>query len=163
MSRLWTTLLLCLLMTSPALGNWADNTWPFRRALDVDWPANHAPQEDLATAEFFTAGHHQPSGENIRVATEEGKYVPSHVLMIGPGDRMRIVFAPIPGVHRYYVYFGHPNPSPPQRGTEDVVYHCGVLLNMHKLNGGLANDFKDIEPLWQRSTQPIGQMLLTHL
>jgi hypothetical protein len=44
-----------------------------------------------------------------------------------------------------------------------VAYHCGVLLTMHKLAGGMANDFKDVEPLWQRSPQPIGQLLREHL
>jgi len=163
MTRHPATLLFALLLASPVFANWADNTWPYRRALDVDWPANRAPQEDLATADVFTAGHHAPSGENIRVATEEGKYLPCHVLMIGPGDRMRIVFSPLAGVRRYYVYFGRANPPPPQRGTEDVAYHCGVLLSMHTLRGGLANDFRDVEPIWQRSMQPIGQLLLDHL
>src|SRR5256885_160476 len=80
-------------LASLAHAAWPDPPGPFRRSIDVEWAAERGTGEQLATAEIYTGGHHQPSGENIRVATEEGKFLPSRVLMIGPGDKLRILFA----------------------------------------------------------------------
>jgi hypothetical protein len=55
-----------------ARAGWFDANWSYRRTLDVTWDAEHGTGEELAYAEFYTAGHHQPNGEDVRVATTRG-------------------------------------------------------------------------------------------
>lgn len=148
---------------SPALAAWAEGAWPFRRAVDVEWVPDKMTGDELAVADILTLGGHVASGENIRVMSEEGKYVPARVLMIGPGDRMRVLFAPARGVRRHYIYFGHPKAPPPPRGLDDVPIRCGLLMEMRKLEGPLASNFKQIEAAFDRSKRIIGRTMVSRL
>src|SRR5262245_43988972 len=102
-----------LFVAHRADARWMDNAWTYRRAVDVIWDDQKATGDELAMVDVYTAGHHKPDGSDIRVALELGKIVPSHVLMAGPGDRVRVVFALSKSIRRYYVYFGNPNPPAP--------------------------------------------------
>src|SRR5208282_4564477 len=76
---------------SPA--TWFDAAWKYRRPIDVNWKPEEAGGEELALAQFYSAGHALPDGRDLRVATEDGRIVASHLLWAGPGDRFSMVFA----------------------------------------------------------------------
>src|SRR5579862_2784793 len=98
-------LLLPLLLPSPSRAGWFDPHWLYRRVLSVNWDADNASGDDLATADFLTAGHIAPNAADVRVVAEDGRVLPSHILTIGPGDRVRLVFALRPHQSKYYAYF----------------------------------------------------------
>lgn len=139
------------------------SAWPFRRAIDVVWEAEKGSGDELAEAVFYTAGHHNPDGGDLRIATAEGKPVASRVLMVGPGDRVRVVFSLAHGQRKYYVYFGNPKPplpSLPAKGLDDVNYRCGLLMDMHQWTGGPADNFKQVEDAWAKAGPVIGRTMV---
>jgi len=149
---------LCCLSTTRAA--WFDSAWMYRRPIDVTWDAEHANGNELATAEFYTAGHALPDGRDIRVATDDGKLVACHILMAGPGDRMRLVFSLQTDVKKYAVYFGNPNPVSPPPGLEDVQYHAGLLMEMRTWNGEAVNNFEQVVRTWDRSGPVLGETII---
>ena len=162
MQRCWIAVVLCvcLFRAAPARA-WLDPHWQFRRALDVNWDADHADGHELATAEFYTAGHMADGGADIRVTSQDDKILPSHVLMAGPGDFVRLVFALLPGQTKYFVYFGDQNPPPPPEGTGDVQHLCGLLFQMKSWEGGQSfRSAEDCYLAWDSSTDMIGQTMI---
>jgi PKD repeat protein len=139
---------------------WFDAAWPYRRPITVTWDAEHATGIELATAEFYTAGHALADGRDIRVATDDGKLVASHILMNGPGDRIRLVFSLQKDVKKYAVYFGNPNPVSPSQGLDDVQYHAGLMMQTRIWNGGPVGDFDQIVRTWDRSGPVIGETMI---
>lgn len=156
-------LLFFLLLPLPASAAWSELGWPFRRAVDVEWDPQKMTGSEIAVAEFWTMGKHEPSGEVIRVTTDDGKPVPARVLMIGPGDRMRVLFAPLRGVKRHYIYFGHPKAPPTLRALADVPIRSGLLLEMRKLEGPMAGDIKTIVTNFDRAKTVIGRKMVPTL
>jgi PKD domain len=145
----------------PARADWFDRHWQFRRALDVNWDAANADGHELATAEFYTAGHMADGGADLRVTGQDGKLLPSHVLMVGPGDFARMVFALEPGQTKYFVYFGNPNPPPPPEGMGDVQYLCGLLFQMRTWPGGQDfNSAEDCYQAWDSASDMVGQTMI---
>ena len=153
-------LLALMLAPSAASAAWFDNAWPYRRALEVIWDAERAGGAELAMAEFYTAGHHKPNGDDIRVAADDGALVPSRVLMVGPGDRVRVVFALRKGQRKYFAYFGHADPPAPPKGTDDVAYQCGLLLEVKPLAGGSIDNAQQLEAAWNRGTTILGRAMV---
>jgi PKD repeat protein len=147
-------------MAVPCRAGWYDSAWQYRRQIQIIWDDEHPTGEDLATAVFYTDGHALANGEDIRVATEEGKLVPSHVLMAGPGDRMRIVFAMQKNVRDYEIYFGNPKPAPPPEGMDDVHYKAGLLIETRQWTGGSVTNFDQIEKSFARSKPVLGKMMV---
>jgi PKD repeat protein len=145
---------LCLI--SPARAQWLDSHWQFRRSIDVDWDADHPAGAQLAVVDIHTAGH-DADGSDVRVAVQGGGIVASHVLNFGPGDVAHLVFALTPGQTHYYAYFGNPGAPPPPPGTEDVAYHCGLLLQMKECNGPRPRAADDVAALWENSGPIIRQ------
>ena len=144
-----------LLGAVPCRADWFDARWQYRRALAVNWDADHADGHELALAEFYAAGAKE-DGSDIRVALENGRVIPSHVLQMGPGDIVRVVFALAPSVSGYEVYWGNANPAipPPPAGTGDVKYESGLLMEMRQWRGrrpenmeGLLSDWNDLTSL----------------
>src|SRR5262245_55312495 len=43
-----------------AHAGWFDHAWAFRRSIDVAWDHQHSSGDDIAQAEFSTAGHNRP-------------------------------------------------------------------------------------------------------
>ena len=157
---------MCLWPLAPvasAQGTWAEPAWPFRRAVDVEWDAKRMAGEEIAVVDIWTAGQHASSGENVRVAGEDGKLVPARVLMVGPGDRMKVLFAPIRGVKRHYIYWGHPNPPKTPPAIADVPLRSGILMEMRKLTTRPSADFAQMAAAWEKNTQLIGRTLVDRL
>jgi len=145
---------------SNARAAWLDAAWPYRRPIDVTWDADHAGGYELATAEFYSDGHTLRDARDIRVATYDGKPVASHLLMNGPGDRIRLVFSLQKGIKKYAVYFG--NTAPPALPEElgDVKFQAGLLIETRVLAPGPANDFSSIQQAWERSAPVLGQAMI---
>lgn len=149
--------LIALLLSSSLHAAWIDSSWPFRRQIDIDIPADKPfGADEVAVVEFYTGGHHASSKENIRVHAEDGRIVPARVLMIGPGDRMRVALAPLRGVKRYHVYFGHPNPPPPPKNMDQVPAKRGLLLEMRVPKARSVDNAQQIEAAFRDATQPVG-------
>src|ERR1019366_2177714 len=152
---------LWLTITAPnARAAWFDSAWPYRRPIDVTWDADHAGGEELATAEFYSDGHTLPDAGDIRVATDDGKLVASHILMNGPGDRVRLVFSLQKGIKKYAVYFGTPDPPALPADLADVKFQAGLMIETKVLAPGPANDFPLIEQSWERSAPSLGQAMI---
>jgi len=150
-------LLLCLL--APARGQWLAGNWQFRRQLDVNWDANRSVGGELATADIYTAGH-VTDGSDVRVTLPDGRIIPSHVLGVGPGDLVRLVFELSPGQTRYDVYFGNPNPPPPPVGTEDVRYDCGLLMEMKAWSFNKPQTSQEEIDQWQEGGPIVGRAMI---
>jgi len=155
-----------LLPAAPARGAWYDATWALRRPIDVEPPPPEvATGDELAVVDFYTAGRHKDAGDDVRVATEDGRIVPSRVLRAGPGDRVKVVFTPLKGVKRYYAYFANPAPAAPPKGTEDVAYRTGLMMDMYRLHGApTINNFDQIEAVFKAALkEPIGRTMIDRL
>jgi hypothetical protein len=152
--------ILLLLNTVTCHATWFDSAWQYRRPMSIIWDDQNPSGEDLATAVFYTDGHALPNGEDVRVATEDGKQVASHVLMVGPGDRLRIVFSLQKNVRNYDIYFGNPKPEKAPAGLDDVHYKSGLLIETRQWTGGQLDNFTQMEQSWQRSTPVLGKMMV---
>jgi hypothetical protein len=139
---------------------WFDSAWQYRRAIFITWDDQHPGGEDLASCVFYTDGHALPNGEDVRVATEDGRLVASHVLMVGPGDRIRVAFSLQKNVRDYEIYFGNPHPQPAPAGMDDVHYKSGLLLETKQWTGGATENFDQIEKSWERSKPVLGKMMI---
>lgn len=155
----------CTSVGSPSFAHaaWFDAAWPFRREINVNWEAEKSQGHELGLAQVYTAGRHKEDGSDVRVAAEDGRQLPSRVLGVGPGDQVRIVFALTKGQRRYYVYFGNPNPAPKPRGTDDVNYHAGLLMEMRSFPGGPADNPAQLQGAFDRSKRTIGLTMLPTL
>jgi hypothetical protein len=138
---------------------WFDSAWQFRRAISITWDDLNPGGEDLASAVFYTGGHALPDGADVRVATENGKRVASHVLMVGQGDKIRVVFSLQKGVRDYEIYFGNPHPQPQPVGKDDVHFKSGLLLETKAWTGGQVENFAQMERSWKRSGPLLGKMM----
>src|SRR5580698_6845391 len=123
--RLGLLLVPCLLGSARA--DWLSGGWQFRRELDVNWDSGRAYGGELATADFYTAGH-DAGGTDIRITDSAGNVVPSDLLRAGPGDSVEVAFALKPGETKYYAYFA--NPTPPPASAQAISYRCGLLMEM---------------------------------
>ncbi|MGH7214078.1 MAG: PKD domain-containing protein [Tepidisphaeraceae bacterium] len=146
-------LIWCLSTTHRASG--ADNAPIFRRTIDFVWDAERATGDEVGFVRFYTAGHHQPNGTDVRVTTEDGRQVASRVLTVGPGDEARVLFSLAKNMRKYHVFFGATT-QPPKALDETAVVKVGLLLEMYPSAGGSVDDFKQVEALWERSSkQPL--------
>lgn len=136
--------------------------WSHRRVVDLEWVGDR-PGDDLAMVDVWTAGHHQPDGTDVRVTADELRIIPSRVLMVGPGDVVRVAFAPVRPVKRYCVYFGNPRPPAPPKGTEELSIRAGLLLEMHSLEAAPPGNFREIERAFSASTRVIGRTIVSRL
>ena len=123
----------------------------FRRALDVIWDAGNASGDEIGWTEFYTNGHLADDASDLRVTTESGRPVPFRMIMIGPGDLLRIVFQLTKGETQYAAYFGDTKEMPPgPRLPDDAPGRGGLLMEMRHFAGGSLDQFADIEAAWQR-------------
>jgi hypothetical protein len=135
--------------------------WEFRRPIDANWDPAQSPPTSLAIADFYTAGHSAPDGSDFRVTTDDGTFVASHVLMMGPGDRARVVFALQRPVKKYFIYFGNPTPAVPHPGPGEVKFDCGLLLQMKELaEPGRLDGFDQLQNAWDHGGAVLGETLI---
>ncbi len=147
-----------LLLASSASAAWFDAAWPYRRSLEVKWDVDRATGEDVAWADVFTAGHAQEMGDDIRIATDAGKVVPSKVLFVGPGDSVRVAFAMPKGETKFYAYWG--NPKTQDKKPEPFKARAALLLESRTFAGGVIDGFDAIEDAWNKGGPRIGAKYL---
>jgi PKD repeat protein len=152
-----------MLFPAAASATWFDAGWKYRRPIDVTLDADTVQGSELATVEFYTAGHCKPNGEDIRIATDEGRPVAMRVLMMGPGDKASVVFTLAKRVSRYYVYFGNDTPPPPRPELADVKYQSRLLLDMKAMSGhpNLENA-QGLQETWEKSPDTIGRTFISN-
>ena len=147
---------------SPAGGGWMDPAWAYRRGVDVPkYKATRLPGADVAVVEMPTGGLCKPDGSDIRVTAAGGALTAHRVLMMGPGDRVRLAFAlRPPAVRNYHVYFGNPKADPPE---DPLDIRRGVLLATWKYPGGAINTFKHIQAIFDREKAFLGRAMLDRI
>jgi tetratricopeptide (TPR) repeat protein len=149
-----------LLPSTPAAaqGGWWNYRWQYRRSATVeDVPATGLPGDEVAVVTMPTAGLIAPDGRDIRVTTARGKPVGHRVLMIGPGDRVRLAFALRDKTTRYHVYFGNEKAEPPE---EELDIRRGVLLETWAYQGGGAGSMERIRRTFEKARPLIGRRFL---
>jgi len=160
MALAWTAALLAA-HAAPAASY--EEGWGCRRPISVEWNVERPTGDEIAVAEFLTAGKALPDGGDIRVTTEQGRDVPQRLLMVGPGDRARVLFALSRGDRRYFVYFGNPKP-PPSKAPEMPPVRNGLLLEMKRVAGSAdALSVEQIQRLFEQSTDVIGRTMIDRL
>ena len=93
-----------------AASRWWSYKWRCRRAVVV--PAGRGTSldgDDIAVATIWSGGTVRADAADVRVATETMREAACEVLMIGPGDQVRVAFAVKTGITKYFVYFGNPD------------------------------------------------------
>jgi hypothetical protein len=152
--------LLCASRTRAA--EWFDPAWPFRRQMDVTWDAEHQGDDgEIAVADFYTAGHHLPNGEDVRVVADDGTLCPVRILKVGPGDTIELIFRLVKFQRKYAVYWGNPHPPPlPRNIATDFPIRFGLLLEMKGLDGGNGQSIQKLESAWERGTPDYGAMMI---
>jgi len=135
---------------------WWDAKWRFRRAVSVSAvPVTGLPGSEIGVATIITGGQARPDGRDIRVGLRTGPLTPHRVLMVGPGDRVRVAFALKPTVKDYYVYFGNLAAGEPPEALK-LEIRRGVLMESFVWPGGGAGNLRDVRRAFVRATKPIG-------
>lgn len=141
----------------PAAGKdpWWDMRWPYRRAVTVaDVPKAAAEGDEVGVLTMPTGGLILPDGRDIRLATARGQPLAGRVLMVGPGDQVRVAFALRQPHTKYYAYFGNPKPPEPSAGLE---IRRGVLLEMWEYRGGGIATLAEVRRAFARAGKLIGR------
>jgi len=129
-----------------------------RRPVDVTWNAEAGAGDELCVIELYTAGRQLPNADDVRVTTADGKVVASRVLMSGPGDSTRVLFALSKNVRGYFVYWSNPKPTAPAPKIDTI--RSGLLYEAKSFGGGAVDNFDQIQRAWERSKQALGTTML---
>jgi len=92
-------------------------------------------------------------GRDVRVVTPAGTQVPSRVLMLGPGDRVKVAFALREGIRRYYVYFGNEDKA----AGKPLEIRRGVLLETWENPGGPIETLDQVRAVFRRAGKLLGR------
>ena len=147
-------------LSGSARATWFDADWKFRRPIEAIWDAEHGNGEQLCFATFYTAGHSKPNGEDIRVATEDGKLVPSRVIDI-TGDRARVLFSTPKLEKKFFVYFGNDNRAPVPPSVGELKLEWGLLMESKPFRGGRHDSMEELRNQWERSFSVIGATMIS--
>jgi len=134
---------------------WAKGGWMYRRTVVVPkFKPTRLPGTDVAVVTMPTGGLIKPDGSDIRVTTGAGKDLPHRVLMVGPGDQVRIAFAAFGGMETYHVYYGKDKPPPV---TAKLDIKRGVLLETWEYPGGGINTLAQVQQVLKRARKLVGR------
>ena len=139
-----------------AAAGWRLPDQPYRRPVTVPAVRKEpgAAGAEVAVLTMPTGGLTQPDGGDLRVTTATGTDLPSRVLMVGPGDCVRIAFEARPGVRDYHVYFGA---AQPKGAAEALDIRRGVLLEMWQYPGGGIATLDQVRKVFQRAGTLVGR------
>jgi tetratricopeptide (TPR) repeat protein len=138
--------------------DWADGGWQYRRPVTIGfgWRSPDLPGDDIAVLTMPTAGLCSPAGSDIRVMNGQGVQTPTRILMVGPGDTVRLAFAIQPSTTRYYVYMGNTKPPTPRK---ELDIRRGVLMETWEYLGGPAGDLEQARNIFADLKAPIGRCM----
>jgi hypothetical protein len=144
-----------LLLAGQTYGRtWWDTDWSCRRQVEVGhYERTELPGDDIAVVTMPITDAVQDDGADIRVVTGDGTVVPHRVLQMGPGDQIRIAFAPKDTDRNHYVYWGNPDAHAPD---ETLEFQRGILQEMWAYPGGNFNTFESAQDVLNNATDPIG-------
>ncbi|MHC4561300.1 MAG: PKD domain-containing protein [Planctomycetota bacterium] len=143
-----------LATASPSLG-WWNFKWSYRRKVTVaEYEPTGLPGDDIAAVTMSTAGLSKPDGSDIRVLTGRGMVIPHRVLMVGPGDQIRIAFAIRPSAKTYHVYFGCDDPPD---DAKPLTIQRGVLQESWAYTGGKFDTLAQVEEIFLKDAALIGR------
>lgn len=149
----WASILLIVAWACGACGaTWGDANAPYRRYLEVQVDAGSMSAKEIATADFYV--HGETAGGDVRVYTDDGKAVPTQLLVAGPGDRVRVAFVLQKGKKNYYAYWGNPK----AKAGDVFAFNRGVLAEFKKLPaGGLPSNFAQMTKTWNSAGDVFGR------
>lgn len=133
---------------------WWNFQWAFRREVVVkDVPRSGLEGDDVAVVTMPTGGEIKGDGQDVRVVSPGGEVVPHRILMMGPGDQIRLAFA-LRGAGRYFVYFGNDKAPKPAEGLQ---LRRGVLMETWPYTGGPLAPIKAVQTLFDKAGKLIGR------
>jgi len=133
---------------------WWNPRWPYRRAVDVaKFKTSRLPDTDVAVVTMLTGGLMMRDGRDVRVTSSAGREVPFRVLMVGPGDQVKIALSVRGGARRYYVYFGNRKAKP----APAMTIRRGVLLEMWHNPGGPTATLEQVQAVLAKADRLIGR------
>lgn len=141
---------------SPAVASAPDDRWlesdaTVRRVVTCKPCDTGLPGDEVAVAMFFTGGLAAADGKDVRVyAADESqpRLVPHRVLMVGPGDQLRVAFATVKGVERYHVYYGNAKAEPP---AQTLAIRRGLLYEVRLGDASGSGSLKEITRAFDRA------------
>jgi len=119
-----------------------------RRTLELISDPHRVDADDTCVAEFYAPGLAKPDGSDLRIADENGKFVPSRVLMVGPGDRVRMLFNPLKNQIKYAVYWGNTKDASP---AAEPKLTAGLLVETKTLGPGGQDSIAQLRERYDRS------------
>ncbi len=139
-----------------AQGGWWNYNWPYRRAVTVSdvSKTNLKTGRDIAVVTMPTGGLTAADGRDIRVTTATGTLLPHRVLMVGPGNSVRVAFELKPPIKKYFLYFGNPKAEAPK---QELQIRRGVLMETWAYTGGGIANFKQVQRIFERSKKLLGR------
>ena len=133
---------------------WWSTAWRYRREVTVpQFKPTGLGGSEVAVVTFPTGGLTASGGRDVRVAADSGREVPCRVLMAGPGDRIRLAFGAMPGVTKYYVYYGNPNTSPGKK----LDIRRGVLLETWAYSGSIPKTLSKARGIFTHTRKLLGR------
>ena len=153
----WHIVVVLLSAVAPALARegWWNYRWLYRRPVTVSGVKRSGlPGDDLAVVTMPSGGLIQPDGRDIRITTASGRIVKHRVLMVGPGDVVRIAFALQPPAKKYFVYFGNAQADKPK---EVLEIRRGVLMETWAYPGGGIANFRQVLRIFEKANVLLGR------
>ena len=144
-------------LAAPAGGQqgWWNYHWSCRRAVTIsDVPRAGLPGDEIGVVTMPTGGLIRRDAADVRVTSTTGKLLPHRVLMVGPGDRIRIAFALHARTTKYFVYFGNPKAEKPK---DELQIRRGVLLESWGYRGGGISDLRRVQLAFKSAGGLIGR------
>lgn len=132
-------------------GRWLVPGATVRRAVTCEPVETGLAGDEIAVATFFTGGQTQGEGKDIRVfaMADRPEVVRHRVIMVGPGDRLRVAFATRKGVKAYHIYYGGKisTASPPE-----LTIRRGLLYEVRSGAAAGAMKLKQVQDAFVRAT-----------
>ena len=144
-------------LAAPAGGQegWWNIRWTCRRAVTVsDVPRTGLPGDEIGVVTMPTGGLIRRDATDVRVTSAARKLLPDRVLMVGPGDSIRIAFALHARGTKYFVYFGNDKAEKPK---DELQIRRGVLLESWGYRGGGISDLRRVQLAFKRAGGLIGR------
>ncbi len=133
---------------------WWNLGYRYRRDVTIpEVKPTGLPGDEVAVVTMPTGGFGSKDGKDFRVVTSAGREVASRVLMVGPGDQVRIAFAIFPRSTNYQVYFGSEKPSTPKK----LNMQRGMLQETWEYPGGEARNFSQAQNVLKKANKLLGR------